>query len=390
MKPVKEHLASGRARVYAMSIDDETAKAAHKHKQATMKKRASKRAPIEKYPDTAEIVASGLAMSDSAGVGVPFDLDRLLATRPLREKLWVFINETIAGDADFLSMLSTNNQLFIFEHLTAGPSFFPSDTYIPDDIQLEKSADAGADRFNHSHAEGDPSSVFWAKAFRTRESILWSEDSDLISCFALLKDSEQPAMCKWYNGKELVDMPRLIQQCCASLGVTRHQFALACILSGTDYVEKGDFAQNFGCTSIFHALRNMAATGHLREDREELIEHFDFDFFLRHMYTEVFHVGRKHVIDFVSNFSPPAEDEETQAKKRKLDDSSSSAPSDDDNESSSSSSSSSTVSTRRLISASWSEIDRDYGNSNSYSVPTAVALARAKENIIWNYRFHCV
>jgi hypothetical protein len=386
--PVKQHLANDQWQVrgYVLTLDDEKAKADLGRKAKTLAKRASTRPSVQPYDTGMELCADGLMASDSK-VGCAFQLGRLMATRSLRTKLWAYVESRIAHDTDLLAQLAVRKQVLVFEHLASGPRFFPNRDSLPIDM-VKTTGD-----FQHGHVEGDPSSVWWAKTFRGHPSIVVSRDTDIMLSFLLLDEDEQPAKCRWWTMKdaEVIDLPALVKGCCKAVDLTRHQLALVCILAGTDFVDKGEYAKGFGCTSILHTMREFASSGQVGAEGDALVDHFPFDAFLRRMYAQVHKVGRKHMIDLVNNFTCKTvaeleEDEsepgrqETPSKRQRADSKGTAVAT-------SSSSSSSTRLSSSLVSASWSEIQKDYAGIKAHTLPSTEQLNAALDAIRWNFRF---
>lgn len=242
---VKRAFANEGARVFVCSVDDEHNKSWLKRTTHVKRDAASAAVP---YPETSAIVNDGIYDSATKKTEA-LDLDRFAVSRWLRPSMWLFVDRLIQMDNFY-----DRDHLFIFEFDKKGPKLYPGLDAWPRNVPMYTS-------LCHNHHEADPSLIFWVcRVFSTMKARIITTDTDVIPLLhqalsGTARDACNPAIIWTPNAEYAVDVLQLTKDCRDALGMTGEALAMACILCGTDYVDKMKYAKGFGHLVIFAACR---------------------------------------------------------------------------------------------------------------------------------------
>lgn len=247
MGPILDHQQSGAAAYVA--ICDDFLNVPHQ-KAATQAARSASRSDVKPYDDGVHylITSQGLMRVDDATAPPELiDIRRLMRTRPLRVKLWQYINQRLA---ELENDQFSNDFRIVFEYQRGSVNLYPEDAAWPTEFYLP-----------HNHGEADMSIVYWAKLYRDTPILVTTIDTDTIPItLNYLQRTGREAPLYWtYEGtlisekrqRIFVDMVQLHDRECSTRPAS--VFALGCIMAGNDFFTKKDVAHLFNPESILRA-----------------------------------------------------------------------------------------------------------------------------------------
>jgi hypothetical protein len=273
-KRVEQHLSAphGRCNTYVLICDDRSN--VTRLKSATQAKRAaqSQTTDARKGLDAAEPYDDNVCLSDLPRV----DLRRLaVSSVAVRQQLWTafdpFIRRAITR--------CPAGSCFIFDFDRKGAIYYHQDG------RVERNVDP------HNLGEADPALIWWLHNLpsgvqrRTHDVHFFTTDTDVIPLYLLYHDLH-PNLPNQYSvfwhhsvdSQEMVDLPamadELVRNAYADGSVLSPLlcFVLVCIMSGTDLVDRGEYAKFLGMPAIMQAVSKTLQRdrlAHLLEEKKK-------------------------------------------------------------------------------------------------------------------------
>jgi hypothetical protein len=239
-------------KIFIIVLDDD--ECTPKEKKAEQKKRSENK---QMYPLNAQFCDEGIKLThNNLEQTELIDLERVLNTRQLRTKLWSYC----------LSYLSTQiipaRATIIFSFKRSGPYVMCNGK--KPELKTE---------WAHGLGETDTSITFWMWLFHEYDFIIHTIDTDIIpimfSFIAASPSTHKPPAVVWQyiqkrgGGKVnptitrttmIIDMYVLYRETLEKTQLNAQQFILACILSKTDFYEKGLITYRVATSHIFQAI----------------------------------------------------------------------------------------------------------------------------------------
>jgi hypothetical protein len=211
------------------------------------KKEQSRRdsdAKVQPYPDCAEFCQAGVFIQ---GTESELDLRRVMRNRSLRAKLFRYaVNLWTTGN-----YRTPKGCTFIFDHFTEGAYVFDSHKAYTTKVPL-----AG-------FGEADLKLPFWVTRYAStgQDIIVNSTDSDLIPILVhtvtALGDKITSKVILKYWKLRWVDVRGVAAYVNTTLNMTSAEFIVACIMCGSDYVDKKLVFFYLGCNPLFDIFETI-------------------------------------------------------------------------------------------------------------------------------------
>jgi hypothetical protein len=240
-------------------------------KARTQAKRSEKdAAKNHPYPQGSVLSLEGIRGPYPDSVVKKLDITRLMRSRHLRKAMWKLMNDNIR------SYNFPTGKVFVFDFDITGPWIH------------SLAGPRHATELAHQHGEADISVLFYLWLFRGWHVEVRSTDTDGIPIILqYLKQTplaQQPANVIWAyrQGKGLemaVDMKALTDSALKKTKLNYKQFVLACLVAGTDFVEKAPLAYFFNLDDIFEAAKRIEI------EEDEPIEMKHVVYFSRALFT---------------------------------------------------------------------------------------------------------
>lgn len=240
MRPVRELLKSKHGYVYVLLCDDPEFVPAEKADEQKQRDSDSRTQPYD--------IDKGLSLCDEGlkeqgkEQAEMFDVRRFVRTRSLRSKL-----------CDYVATLFGNN-----EHVPDDKTFIMDYQGAKEPQVWGKPLPSGVSSKPHKHGESDPSMMYWALQFKDHPILLETTDSDIMPlCACLARKTDTSELRVWwrYDRKITVDLVQLLKRSFKTYGLTAKQFALLCILTGTDFFDKKPVYHGFGPKKLVVAMQ---------------------------------------------------------------------------------------------------------------------------------------
>lgn len=255
MGPILDHRHSGAAAYVAICDDFLNVPS---QKAATQAARSASRSDVKPYEDGVHYMITSQGLMRVDDINAPpelIDIRRLMRTRPLRVKLWQYINQRLSEleDDQF-----SNDFRIVFEYQNGSVNLYPDNVVWHDEF-----------RRPHNHGEADLSIVHWARLYSNTPVLVTTIDTDTIPItLNYLQRAPRNAPMYWtYEGTLIsekrqriyVDMVTLYERECSARPAS--VFALGCILSGNDFFTKKDAAHLFNAERVLRACGSAYKRG---------------------------------------------------------------------------------------------------------------------------------
>ncbi len=276
--PVQQRLLKGPLLSYVMVCDDPEnvplRKAKTQQKRITLAEKSEashNMAPAVAYPEGWRLEDDGVVYSESPdGMQVVENIDprRLKKSDKSGKALWRAFLPLIAERM----RAAPDGRTFVFDFEAAGPRVFDNSGAVPDCCAERK----------HDLGEAEPALMWWMDHWTDGKSIdfpppealdfhLFTTDTDVIPLFLLSHEARRRPTdgVYWHRVEEsakkssvLVDLNWLRERLAANCDMDNlNVLALACILCGTDYTFKTEYAHGFGHALVLDALRTSMREG---------------------------------------------------------------------------------------------------------------------------------
>jgi len=245
-QPIREAFDIHKSSVYIAICDDQ--RFVPKEKEPTQHIRTERRSQVEPYPEDTVIGPLGIKTTRSKQYE-PFETQRLFRSRHLRIQVWEFIVTYLKQ----ISLLPGQTIIFDFDNLK-GPWVFRG----------RKQA-YQSETLKHSLGEADLGIPFFINLYPDNKIFAYTSDTDIlpVSTFTIDKEREENT-CYWVyldkaQGKRelvYVDLIHLRNRLPASsLRLSKEQFFVFCLISGTDYIFKTWWLHRMRLIDILDCVR---------------------------------------------------------------------------------------------------------------------------------------
>jgi hypothetical protein len=190
------------------------------------------KAPVDDLPLDAEVTPSGIRLP--SGEVLPMDAPRLMSSRTpgLRLKLYHFLREQMTND-DRLA-----NVRILFDYDVNGPWL------------IHREVAVCLPQYRNSILEADNACFWWAQNNPNHHVFIHAGDTDYLA-IALLNSSRfhRPLVVQIRDdtrGNPICMEAHWARSLLVRQGVSEQEFVLACILNGTDFVDRSTFLHRIG------------------------------------------------------------------------------------------------------------------------------------------------
>jgi hypothetical protein len=216
-------------------------------KREEQKRRDDSKQSSDPYPDSAEFCAQGIFIQGKLD---QIDIRRVMKNRSLRKKLWQFVLSLWTNGGYSPPVGCT----FIFDHFASGAWVIDSkgsyQTKVP----------------THGFGEADLKVPYWVARYCSSgdDIAVHSTDSDLLpilvhACASLKGIIKSNIKLRYWKRKWL-DVVGVCDYVTTGMQMTSTQFITACVLCGSDYVDKGILFYRFGIDGLFDVFEQNADT----------------------------------------------------------------------------------------------------------------------------------
>lgn len=270
---------TGKVDVYVICMDYQNHVPPQKHEEQKVRAAARARSAgmmdgksIPRYHPKSKFGDNGVlewnpATESFASRWAPFSMQRLLASRDLRSRMWMYIMSKFVADKVQYPfhqiVIDFDGRIVVHGNIKGQHDRYP--------LRAEQIT---SDRLAHHYGESDLKMLFWARVFHDHPVVFRTTDQDILALSLLYLERVQPertAPLLWkyhqkQSSKSVVDLRLLLQLMHRHLKWSAQEFVLGCVLCGTDYFKKKTLFNQVSAKVILYGVQQARApvTGLMR------------------------------------------------------------------------------------------------------------------------------